>query len=407
MNTSDVNIVGAGSELSILKNTHTFQIGTEGLPDSGTEIDSVNRDAYLFNIERDANNVNFRNMTLNGPEVHGAIFGYRISGLEISKIEFNSFLWSSIRLFNVEESSINNNTFIDAGGRAREDSGQTGGSIYATFLKNSEIFNNVISRTEERVGNVFGIKGRSFVNTHIHHNTIRTRFAIELPFQNDSSVEIDHNLFQGGGISIPKHGGGALPDDGLTFYIHHNFFTNSYSFEWARNGVIIESNVFYFDPEQDGGNLITNHGVAPANGPTSFHNNLIFNPGRGIFWSRGVYNNFSFTNNEIFATDTSTPRLEGFFGFSSDTDFSTIEIKNNIFSVDGSSRPLMRDSAAYNSIVENNTMSNISDINYFENPDTGNPRGISQTLLFQVGAFGEMTVDGEALKEEFRMESER
>ncbi|MEM9449737.1 MAG: glycosyl hydrolase family 28-related protein, partial [Cyanobacteria bacterium P01_E01_bin.6] len=310
VNTSDVNIVGAGSELSVLKNTDTFQIGIEGLPDSATEIDSANRDAYLFNIESDANNVSFKHMTLNGPEVHGAIFGYGINGLEISKIEFNSFLWSSIRLFNVEESSINNNTFIDAGGQAREDSGQTGGSIYATFLKDSEIFNNVIDRTEEREGNVFGIKGRRFVNTHIHHNTIRTSFAIELPFENDSSVEIDRNLFQGGGISIPKHGGGALPDDGLTFHIHHNFFTSSYSFEWARNGVRIDSNVFYFDPDQDEGNLITNHGGEPAGGPTSFHNNLIFNPGRGIFWGRAAYNNFSFNNNEIFATDTSTPRLE-------------------------------------------------------------------------------------------------
>jgi len=397
MDVSGITIKGEGQGASIIQNADSFQVGTKRITDSGTDLNSINRDAYLFNLDRNADNVAFTNITLSGPEIHGAIFGLGADDLDISAVEFNNFMWSSLRLFNLSNATIRDNVFIDAGGQAKGTSGPSGGSIYATYLKASEIYNNDISRSGEREGNVYGIKGRQFTNTRIHHNTINTNFAIELPFENDKFVEIDHN-FLDGVVSIPKFKGGLVLDNGFTFHIHHNYFTRSYSLELPRNSVEIDHNVFVFDPAQDGGNLISRFGNKPAPGPTKFHNNLILNPGRGIFWSAGIYNNLSFYNNEVIANKTATPRTEGLFGFNSETDFSTVEIKDNVIKVNGVSRPLVRNEASYRALIENNTLTNVSDVSKYRNPDTGAPRGLLEPLSFQVGAGGEFAVEGPDIK---------
>lgn len=393
VNTADVTFKGAGIGRTTLQTTNRFKVGTTGLPDGETVVDSVNRSAYLFDLTENADDVSFTGMTLTGPDIHGAIFGNRTHDLTISNIEFNNFLWSAVRLFSASDVKIQDNTFIDAGGQAEGDSGVTGGSIFATYLKDSEISHNHISKSEEREGNVYGIKGRQFKDTRIHNNTIRTNFAIELPFEHDSFVEIDHN-FLGGVISVPKFAGGKVPEDGFTFHIHHNYFNKSYSLEWARNGAEVNHNVFAFDPEKDNGNLISNFDVEPAQGPTKFHNNIILNPGRGIAWHKGVYNNFAFYNNEVIANKTVTPRKDGLFGFNPDTDFSTIEIRDNVIKAKGTSRPLMRNQASYDAVIKNNDLTNISDANRFDNPRTSAPQGLLEPLLFKVGVRGEFTVDG-------------
>ncbi|MGF1513153.1 MAG: glycosyl hydrolase family 28-related protein [Elainellaceae cyanobacterium] len=397
IDTPGLTLEGAGGGLTLLRNADGFQVGIEALSDRGVNLDTLNREAYLFDLGENADGVTFANMALTGPELHGAVFGFGSDNLEIRDVEFNNFAWSSVRLFNLSGAKIHGNRFVDAGGQANGTSGQSGGSIYGTFLRDSEIDNNVLSRSGDREGNVYGIKGRKFSNVRIHHNTINTNFSIELPFENDDFVEIDHN-FLDGVVSIPKFGGGPVPDGGFTFHIHHNYFTSSYSLEWTRNGAEIDHNVFDFSPEEDRGNLISSFGQEKADGPTAFHNNFILNPGRGVFWSRGIYNNFSFYNNEIIANETETPRTEGLFGFSSETDFSTVSIRDNVIRVNGLSRPLFRNENSANANIENNTLSNISDADSFDNLDTGAPRGLLEPLLFQVGVDGEFTVDSSALR---------
>lgn len=391
--TPDIIFKGAGTNLTRLQPTNRFKVGTAGLPDGETVVDSVNRNAYLFELQQTADDVTFTNMTLSGPEIHGAIFGNRTNSLTIKNAKFNDFLWSSVRLFSASNAKIHDNVFIDAGGQAEGETGVTGGSIFATHLKKSEIYNNRIFKSREREGNVYGIKGRQFMDTRIHNNTIKTNFAIELPFEHDSFVEIDHN-FLGGVISVPKFSGGKVPQDGYTFHIHHNYFNKSYALEWARNGAEVNNNVFVFDPAKDNGNLISNFDPNPAQGPTKFHNNLIVNPGRGIAWHKGIYNNFAFYNNEVIANKTAKPRKDGLFGFNPDTDFSTIEIRDNVIRANGTSRPLMRNQESYGAIIENNQLVNISDVNQFENPDTGKPKGLLEPLFFEVGVRGEFTIDG-------------
>lgn len=398
LDAENIRIVGAGQGLTVLQNSELFQVGTEGLPDAGDNVRSVNRDAYLFSLTAEADNISFSDLTLTGAEVHGAVFGVKADGLDIQNVEFNDFAWSAIRLFNSTNVSIADNTFIDAGGQANGTSGVTGGSIYATFLSNSQIYNNNIFRSGQREGNVYGIKGRKFSNTRIHNNIIDTNFSIELPFENDLFVEIDHNVLNGV-VSIPKFSGGPVPEDGFTFHIHHNYFNRSYSLEWTRNGAEIDHNVFVFDPTQDRGNLISSFGDEPAQGPTEFHNNLILNPGRGIFWSRGVYDNFAFYNNEVIVNDTITPRTEGLFGFNPNTNFETIRIQDNVITVNGTPRPLVRNEESYDAVVENNSFVNIADIDRWENLDTGAPQGLISPLLFPLGVMGRLTVDGLNLTE--------
>ncbi|MGF1535779.1 MAG: right-handed parallel beta-helix repeat-containing protein [Elainellaceae cyanobacterium] len=385
-----ITFQGSGSGVTVVRNADSLRADFNQIPDSGVNIDSIDREAYLFDLDENANNVRFIGLTLTGPEIHGAILGVRADNLEISGAEFNNFGWSAIRLFALSGAEIHDSVFIDAGG---EVDGTTGGSIYATYLSDAEIHNNEFSRSGDREGNVYGIKGRKFDNTRIHHNTIDVNFAIELPFENDSFVEIDYNLLDGV-ISIPKFGGGPVPENGFTFHIHHNYFKRSYSLEWTRSGAEVDHNVFVFDTERDNGNLISSFGDEPAPGPTKFHNNLVLNPGRGVFWSKGIYENFSFYNNEVIANETVTPRTEGLFGFNGETDFSTIEIRDNVIKVNGVSRPLVRNDASYDAIVENNTLSNISDASKLDNPDTGAPRGLLEPLSFRVGANEAFTVDG-------------
>ncbi|MGK7896068.1 MAG: carbohydrate-binding domain-containing protein [Xenococcus sp. (in: cyanobacteria)] len=393
INVPNITIRGDGMGLTIVQNSDAFLVGTGNLTDQGIDVNSINRKAYLFDLDKDADNVTFTNITFTGSEIHGAIFAFGADALEIKQSEFNDFAFSSLRPFNISEIKVHDNIFIDAGNRTSQ---VIGGAIYGTFLGGAEIYNNSIFKTETYEGNFFGIKGRQFKNSLIYNNTIETDFAIELPFENDENVEIYHN-FLDGTVSIPKYQGGPVPENGFTFRIHHNYFTKSYSIEVPRNGIEIDHNVFSFDPEQDDtGNLISNFNQdsEPVNGPIVFHNNLILNPGRGIFWSQGPYNNFSFYNNEVIARDTVNFRTEGLFGFNGGTDFSTIEIRDNIIEINGMARPLLRNATGVNAKISNNTLSNISDVAQYANPNTGAQRGLIDSLLFQVGVNGEFNVDG-------------
>lgn len=377
---------GAGMNETILTASPSWDPGTQGLPDGDVRPDQVDRSAYLINLGENTPDVTISHLTLTGPKLHGAIFGFQPAGLEIHDVRFRDFTWSGVRTFGMENGRIHGNDFINAGGRVQHN----GGAIYFTWMKDSEIWNNRIRKTPSTSPH-FGIKGRQAKRSRIHHNTILVNFSIELPFENDEEVEIDHNYLEGA-ISIPKHGGGAIPDKGHTFHIHHNYFTTSYALEWSRNCAKVDHNLFDFDTQEDGGNLISTW-TPDSPGPTEFHDNLIKNPGRGVFWTTHVYDNFCFYNNHVITNTTATPRREGLFGFNPDTDFSTIVIKNNIIECNGLERPLMRNEESYQARIRNNTLINVSDTANYANSDTGEKRGPRNPLHFQCGAYGEFTVD--------------
>ena len=394
-----MTIQGAGIGQSIIMGASSWSPSTVKLPDYGVSTSDIETGAYLFSLTTATHNITISDMTLTGPLLHGAIYGNDNDNLHLHHLKIDDFRWSGIRIFRNGNARIHDCEFVDAAGRWDNGSpgvsgGITGGCIYFTYMKDSEIWNNRFTKTQTGNENsVFGIKGREARTTRIHHNTINVNFAIELPFENDHTVEIDHNVCQGV-ISIPKHAGGPVPTGGYTFHIHHNYFNTSYAIEFVRNGVEIDHNLFDFKTTSDGGNLISGFGSAAAPGSASFHNNLVKNPGRGVYWVNEVFNNIEFRNNHVIANVTSTPRGDGMFGFNGGCDFSTITIKDNIIECIGKNRPLVRNSQSNSAKIQNNTLIGISDTGNYANPSTGAVRGLTAPLAFTCGVNDEYTVNG-------------
>ncbi len=394
-----MTLKGAGMDKTILTGAKARKPSTKTLPDPEMKLDGLDTDAYLIRLKRDTAGVTISDMTLHGPQLHGAIFAWFHTDLHLHHLRVKETMWSGVRTFGMKKAKIHDCEFIDAGGRW--DKGQpgvkggiTGGGIFAIWMSDCEIFDNRFTRTRAaREHEFYGIKVRQGVRCRIHHNTIEANFSMEFPFENDEDNEIDHNVCHGT-ISIPKYAGGVVPKSGTTFHIHHNHFKDSYSIEFVRNGVEIDHNLFDFDPKADHGNLISGFGSAAAKGPANFHNNLVSNPGRGVLWINEVFNNVEVRNNHIIARTTATPRTEGLFGFNPKCDFKTITIKDNLIECEGLPRPLLRAKESYTATVENNTLVNVSDAEKLKNARADRPVGLEKPLKFECGAKGEFTVDG-------------
>ncbi|GAB6164298.1 hypothetical protein JCM19992_02980 [Thermostilla marina] len=382
---SNLTIRGAGVGKTIVVADPGWKVSTDSLP---REDDPS---AYLFSMEK-VRGIKIAGMTLRGPNVHGAIFANAVEDLEICDLHVESFLWSGIRTWRMKNYRVHDCTFVDAGGKFGS---TTGGALFMHWSADSEFWNNRMTRSEGAAP-FYGIKGYGGKHCRLHHNTIHVDFAVEFPHDNNAYMEIDHNVLHGC-VSIPKHAGGSVPEGGYTFHIHHNWFTTSYALEWPRNAVEVDHNLFTFSTDADGGNLISRFGTESAPGPTDFHDNLILNPGRGLFWTNGVYDHFRFAHNHVIAHKTATPRTEGLFGFHRETDFSTIVIADNIIECRDLPRPLVRNEESYRARVENNTFVGVADAARFENRNTGALRGPREPLEFTCGAGGEYQIRGFAV----------
>lgn len=394
-----MTLKGAGLDKTIITHIASWKPSTKTLPDPEMKTQGMDTYAYLIRLKDKAAGITVSDLTLRGPQLHGALFGWQNEGLHLHHLRIQETLWSGIRTFSMKAAKIHDCEFIDAGGRWQrgepgEKGGITGGAIFAIWMADSEIYDNRFLRT--RMGKAeefYGIKVRQGKRCRIHHNTIETNFSLELPFENDEDVEIDHNVCHGT-ISIPKHAGGPVPPSGRTFHIHHNWMRDTYSIEFVRNGVEIDHNLFDFDVEKDHGNLISGFGKADAQGPATFHNNLVSNPGRGVIWINEVFNNLEVRNNHIVTRSTATPRKDGLFGFNPKCDFKTIVIRDNVIECQGETRPLLRAKESYEAVVQNNSLTNVLDAEKYENPQADRPVGLEKPLKFECGVHGEFIVEG-------------
>lgn len=395
-----MTLKGAGIDKTTITHAAGWKPSTTTLPDPEMKTEGMDTHAYLIRLVDKAAGITVSDLTLRGPHVHGAIYGWGNEDLHLHHLRILDLLWSGIRTFSMKGAKIHDCEFIDAGGRWQRGGipgvkgGITGGAIFAIWMKDSEIAHNRFTRTQmEKQDEFYGVKVRQGKRSRVHHNTIEVNFSIEFPFENDEDMEIDHNICHGT-ISIPKHAGGPVPESGRTFHIHHNHFRDSYSIEFVRNGVEIDHNLFDFDVKKDHGNLISGFGKAPAKGPAVFHNNLISNPGRGVIWINEPYRDLTVRNNHIITRTTATPRQEGLFGFNKECDFSTFRILNNVIECQGQPRPLLRRDESYGTTIENNQLTNVSDTDRFDNPQANQRTGLEEPLLFECGVHGELTVDG-------------
>lgn len=394
-----MTLKGAGMDKTIITHVAGWKPSTKTLPDPEMTTKGMDTQAYLIRLKDKAANITISDMTLRGPQLHGAIYGWENNDAHLHHLRIQDTLWSGIRTFLMKGAKIHDCEFIDAGGRWDRGmpgvkGGITGGAIFAIWMAHCEIAHNRFVRTQMGAADEFyGIKARQGIRCRIHHNTIEVGFSIEMPFENDEDVEIDHNVCRFA-ISIPKYAGGAVPKSGRTFHIHHNWFRDGYSIEFVRNGAEIDHNLFDFDVAKDGGNLISSFGQAAAKGPASFHNNLISNPGRGVIWINETFNNMEIRNNHIVTRTTVTPRKDGLFGFNPGSDFKTITIRDNIIECQGQARPLLRSKESYGAVIRNNQFTNVSDADRYDNPRTDQRAGLETPLKFECGVHGEFTVDG-------------
>lgn len=398
-----MKLKGAGMNKTIITHVPGWKPSTKTLPDPEMTIEGLDTSAYLIRLQDQAAGITISDLTLRAPQLHGAIFGRENSNLRLHHLRIKETLWTGIRTFAMKGAKIHDCEFIDAGGRWEKGApgvkgGITGGGIFAIWMSDSEIFNNFFANTRQGAAqNSYGIKVREGKRCRVHHNTIESNFSMEFPFDNDEDVEIDHN-FCHGTISIPKQAGGAVPKSGRTFHIHHNWMKDSYSIEFVRNGVEIDHNLFDFNPKQDHGNLISAFGEEVTPGPARFHNNLISNPGRGVIWINGVFNNLEIRNNHIITRTTATPRQEGLFGFNGGSNFQTISIKDNHVECLGQARPLLRSNESYAAQVENNLLINVSDAKKVKNVKANRSIGLEKPLQFKCGVRSKFIVNGWKVK---------
>jgi hypothetical protein len=395
----NLTLKGAGIGKTILTNAENFMGNPATLPDPEIDHKRFDRSGYLIRMENDVSGITISDMTLTGPKLHGAIFGIANKDVQLHHLHIEDFMYSGIRTYTMQRVRIHDCTFVNPGmrwekGQPGLKGGITGGAVFGIWMSDTEIFNCRFLNTRKLPHEHFyGIKGRQGKRCRFHHNTIDTGFSIEFPFENDEDVEIDHNVLSST-ISIPKHAGGPVPASGRTFHIHHNVFRDTYSIEFVRNGVEISHNVFDFATTSDGGNLISAFGDKAAKGPALMHNNLISNPGRGIVWMNEPYANFEFRNNHVIARTTKTPRLDGLFGFHPECDFKTFRIMDNIIECQGTARPLFRNDQSGTAQIQNNQLTNITDLTRYQNAKSPAKQGLEKPLKFNCGVNGETMVDG-------------
>ena len=299
-----ISLEGAGMGKTIITHTPEWKPSVKTLPDPESNINKMDTRGYLIIIDKNIDDVSISHLTLLGPQMHGAIYCNRNQNLYFHHLRIQDFLASGIRSYGMQESNIADCEFIDAGGRWKRggipgvDGGISGGAIFGIWTRDTDIYNNRFTRTKMgKAHGHYGIKGRQFIDSRIHHNTIEVNFSIELPFEGDENVEIDHNVCHGT-ISLPKYKGGKTGIQ-RSFHIHHNWITKSYAIEFSRNHVEVNNNLFDFSTEDDVGNLVSEFSKVLSPGPAKFHNNLIKNPGRGLFWTNGGYNHLQFVTIQV------------------------------------------------------------------------------------------------------------
>ncbi|MGF1581612.1 MAG: right-handed parallel beta-helix repeat-containing protein [Gemmataceae bacterium] len=247
-------------------------------------------------------NIGIRNLALASDPEHritGAIYCMRSSHVHVKEVGVFEFRWSGMHFqlsgnLNVERCVLKN--------ASTDRSRFWNGAIKTRYIKNSEFQYNKITSTD-RGG--YGYAGAGHTKVRIHHNYIdvNSGFSIECPHENEYGVEIDHNYLTRC-VSVPK--GAQSPDPNkrgcqYTFWIHHNYMTDSYTIEGPRNHLRISHNYIHID--KPNGRVYTHHG-GTNHGPVWIHQNVIENVDRALVWmNNGLAENIYVYNNMIVCAD--------------------------------------------------------------------------------------------------------
>ena len=73
---SGTKLIGAGEDKTVITHHKDWKASTESLPDPESRLKGMDTDAYLIRLADKAVDVEVSGLTLRGPDVHGAIFGF-------------------------------------------------------------------------------------------------------------------------------------------------------------------------------------------------------------------------------------------------------------------------------------------------------------------------------------------
>ena len=165
---SGMTLRGSGVDKTIITHAGRWKPPTTTLPDPEMKTEGLDTNAYLIRLQDKATDITISDLTLRGPQLHGAIFGFGNENLHLHDLRLDDFLWSGIRTFAMKGAKIHDCEFIDAGGRWQRGGipgakgGITGGAIFATWMTDSEIAHNRFRRTRmEKEREFYGIKWSS------------------------------------------------------------------------------------------------------------------------------------------------------------------------------------------------------------------------------------------------------
>jgi nitrous oxidase accessory protein len=112
-----MTLKGAGMGRTTVTGTGGWKPATKSLPDPETKLEGLDTDAYLIRVRRDTSGVTISDMTLHGPQSHGAIFSWFHTGLHLHHLRVKGTMWSGVRTFGMTKARIHDCEFVDAGGR--------------------------------------------------------------------------------------------------------------------------------------------------------------------------------------------------------------------------------------------------------------------------------------------------
>ena len=273
-------------------------------------------------------NITIKRLSLTSPKEHritGGILCRHSKDVTIEDIVFKDFRWNGAMLYISRGIEVAKCYFENT---STDKMRHWGGLLRSRYLKDSEIHHNQII---QRVGGGYGYKASGHENVRIHHNHIDIRggFGIESAHENEYGCEIDHNWINSC-ISIPKPNQAADPNKRgfpCSFWIHHNYLSDSYTIEGPRNHLIFEHN--HVNISKTNGRVYTHHG-GTNNGPVIIRNNVIENVDRALIWmNNGLAENIHIYNNSIFCADAG-PRTGALLGVPKAERANNWTFKNNI-----------------------------------------------------------------------------
>ncbi|MFT7513399.1 MAG: hypothetical protein ACI9QL_002612, partial [Candidatus Omnitrophota bacterium] len=114
---SGMTLTGAGAGKTILTNDPGWEPSTQTLPDPEMRTKGMDTYAYIIRLQDNAAKVTISHMTLTGPQLHGAIYGWGNQDLHLHHLNIEDVRWAGIRTFSMKGAKIHDCSFVDAGGR--------------------------------------------------------------------------------------------------------------------------------------------------------------------------------------------------------------------------------------------------------------------------------------------------